>query len=111
MRFRSVIYAAILSLLAFQPAAAGFSDCSGLATTRSFDGDRPVTVTFVNQTGAAIEIVWLNYRYLQEPIGTLQPGQSLVWPTYETNAFMFAADGVCHALFIVERRTSTIEIR
>ena len=110
MRFRSVIYAALMTLVSLSPASAGFSDCSGLATTRSFDGDRAVTVTFVNQTGAPVQIVWLNYRYRQEPVGTLQPGESLVWPTYETNAFMFVANGACRSIFQVERRTTTVEI-
>jgi len=60
------------------------ADCSSL---RSVEGSTLIAVTFLNRSGEAINVYWINYRGSEQFYFELQPGQSQRQKTYLTHAW------------------------
>ncbi len=101
--------------------------CSLEGTSTSLNSETPVNVTFNNGLGEGddpVSVFWLNFSGLREfpfegggigvPYAVLNPGQSIVQPTYVTHPWILTTPGepeTCYGIFLPLSTGGTVTIQ
>ena len=72
----------------------------------------PLNITFSNQRGQAINLFWIDYQGVRQFYNELQPGESVVQPTFITHPWVITDKdtGECVQLVMPDLNTPTINI-
>jgi hypothetical protein len=88
------------------------SSCASERTLKSLRGNQPVTITFQNQTNAALSAYWLDYGGKRVLYRRMPVGDSYTQPTYLTHPWVFVDDnGRCRQIVLPDPSRTVVSIR
>lgn len=86
--------------------------CDKFGRTKSRDSRVPVTVRFVNKSGAHRSVMWIDYKGQPVHYKDLNPGESYSQQTYVGHPWMFTdGPGNCKEMFVPKRGSKRFNIR
>ena len=99
-------------LLTRPVAAAGDTGCATLAGLQSQAGDRTPTTAFVDESGQARRLVWIDYERMRVFYADIMAGQTIVQHTFDTHPWLIteAADR-CLEIFVATPRDRTVSLQ
>jgi hypothetical protein len=85
--------------------------CASEESVKSTSGDEPTTLRFVNNTGATLQTLWLDYDGERVFYEQIQPHSSYDQKTWVTHPWIVAdLDGGCYLLFVTDGTTNRVTI-
>lgn len=108
----STIAFVALGLVAILPvSAAQAASCASFGRVKSKNSNTPVTVTFVNKSGAYRSVMWIDFNGQPKDYAGLNPGQKYTINTFLTHPWMFTdGPGNCKQMFIPRKGVSRFNI-
>lgn len=87
------------------------ASCASFGKVKSQNSNTPVTVTFVNKSGAYRGVMWIDFNGRPVTYANLNPGQKYTINTYLTHPWMFTdGPGNCKQMFMPRKGVARFNI-
>jgi len=87
------------------------ASCANFGKVKSKNSNTPVTVTFVNKSGAYRGVMWIDFNGRPVTYANLNPGQKYTINTYLTHPWMFTdGPGNCKQMFMPRKGVARFNI-
>jgi hypothetical protein len=100
------------AVVALTPTLVGNAPCSRLGRIKSIDSDQPISIVFVNQTGAFRALQWIDFNGELQDVASLNPGERKTIKTFVTHPWMVTdGPGNCQEIFVAKRGSKRFNLR
>jgi len=107
----TIAFVAFVLVVAVSAPTTQAASCASFGRVKSKNSNTPVTVIFVNKSGAYRSVMWIDFNGQPKNYAGLNPGQRFTVHTYLTHPWMFTdGPGNCKQMFFPRKGVSRVNI-